>query len=103
MPKAKRVPRRMLLEELGKPWSSGVFVMWGPDVKVPDHRVARWLWLCDEAGVVNEGECPDNCSAHNLLPYSTVEFDPYNFPEGTWVLSPCDKHSRIFLDCQNVD
>jgi len=39
---------------------------------------------------------PSNCMAYNSLPYTTVEFDPKNFPANTWMLVPCEKHSALF-------
>jgi len=75
--------------------------MWGPDIKIPEHRIAQWIWLCDAGGIENDA-CPDNCCAQNLLPYEAVEFDPYKFPEEAWVLSPCQKHTDSFVDYPNA-
>lgn len=40
--------------------------------------------------------------AWNRLPYGTVEFNPKNFPEDTWVLVPCEKHADLFMGYPDV-
>lgn len=46
------------------------------------------MWMC----------CPGTsvCSALNQLPYETVEYEPSNFPQNTWILSACAKHAELF-------
>jgi len=39
---------------------------------------------------------PSNCVAHNFLPYETVEFEARNFPEDSWIPSPCESHRDLF-------
>ena len=94
----RRVPLSDLLRQLGKPASSGVSVSYGPETIVPEHRMARMMWTCDPLATVEADPCvrPSNCAGANLLPYSTIEFDPYNFPEETWIIVPCERHSPVF-------
>jgi hypothetical protein len=85
-----------LIRVLGKPSSSGVGVGFR-ERDIPKHRYAKLIWQCDpERSTDGEAVCPSNCIAANLLPYSTVEFDPTKFPEDTWVLYACEKHADSF-------
>ena len=62
------------------------------------------LWMC--AGPVDhddsEEECPSNCVAQNELPYTTLAYDAASFPDDTWILVPCEKHSEIFAAFPDV-
>ncbi len=69
----------------------------------PEYRSARMLWICDPVNSADpNGDCPSNCMAWNRLPYGTVEFNPKNFPEDTWVLVPCEKHADLFMGYPDV-
>ena len=93
----KTVPIPDLLRLLGEPAGSGVRVAFGPGRGVPQYRTATMTWMCtliDESDAGATG--PLSCFAYNQLPYSTVEFDPKNFPAQTWVIYPCLKHGELF-------
>lgn len=69
----------------------------------PKYRTAQMLWLCDPARSSDPEEgCPSNCIAQNHLPYTTVEFEPKNFPEDAWILVPCDEHRHLFTSYPDV-
>ncbi len=77
--------------------------MWFVEREVPKYRSARMMWICDPVNSEDpEAGCPSNCLATNLLPYSTIEFDPKNFPEDTWVFYPCEKHADTFRSYPDV-
>jgi hypothetical protein len=100
----KRVSRTELLQRLGRPGSTGVQVMFeNSSTEPPLFRHARMLWICDpERSSRAQPGCPSNCIAWNRLPYATSEFEASNFPETTWVLSPCEKHADLFADFADV-
>lgn len=78
-------------------------VMFGPGPDIPQHRTARLIWRCDPQRSLGEkAGCPSNCIAQNQLPYSTVEYDPKNFPEDTWVVFPCELHGNLFAAYPDV-
>lgn len=77
--------------------------MYPAESVTPKVRAANMLWMCDPVRSSDPEEgCPSNCVAQNYLPYITIEYEARNFPEDSWTIVPCERHSSLFRNCPDA-